>query len=242
MPCLHEPDAFAFARELDVPRNVLELLELLRDLGEGEHVGGRERRLVGAFDGVLLEPGRADHGRACLSRDRLLEDGAVLADAEHVGRGDAVDDRRAEAHAGVDDALVRGRPALAREHHPGRDSAYHRLDDDAHADVAHAVRREVAERAPRGDRRPDGTHGLREPVGPADAEDRLGEAGHRDQRSVLAGRARSNGEAPGRVCLVCTPEHCKLFFEAIRQRRTEDLLAGVRGARVDRASGGGAEE
>ena len=59
-------------------------------------MGGAERRLVGMLDRDLLHAGLADDGRALLSRDRLLEDGPVLGDAEHVGRRDAVDDGRAK--------------------------------------------------------------------------------------------------------------------------------------------------
>src|SRR4029077_18072013 len=100
---LHDPELVALARELDVPRNVLDRLELLRDARELGDDRRRERWIVGAIDGDLLRAVLADDGRPGFTGDRLLDDATVLGDAEHVRSRHAVDDGRSEADPRVDD-------------------------------------------------------------------------------------------------------------------------------------------
>ena len=75
-----------------------------------------------------------------LVRDERPDESPPDVDAEHVGRGHAVDHRRAQPEAHVDDAFVlraAGPPGgRAGEHHPRRLRLDHPLEDDGHADVA----------------------------------------------------------------------------------------------------------
>src|SRR5207244_1952323 len=71
VPRLHDPDILFVARELDVPRDVLDRFEAPRNVGERRKVLGRKRGLVGRRDLDLFETSRADDERAMLARDGL---------------------------------------------------------------------------------------------------------------------------------------------------------------------------
>ena len=160
-----------------------------------------ERGLPGFATSISAVPSAPTTVARALVRDDRLDHATARIDAQHVRRRHAVDDRRAEPEARVDDPLVlgpRARVGRAVNITPPTWPRRHPLEHHRHPHVTHAVRGEIRQRAPRRNRRPHGANRLPERHASAHPEPRLGQPRHRHERPVLARRARPNREPPRR--------------------------------------------
>ncbi len=130
------------------PRDGLELLESQCDFGELEKVGLSKGGAAGVLCVDLDETSFSDDKSAALRSDEGLDHAPLPVHAQHVGRGETVDDGGAQPEAGVDDPLsttpFSGGASEKDARRIGRDDP---LEDDGHAHVANPMRREVGERA-----------------------------------------------------------------------------------------------
>ena len=138
---------------------------------------------------------------------------------------------------------LRARVRRPREHHAGGRRLDHPLDDDGHPDVAHAVRREVRERAPARDRRPHRRAPRRASASPPRTPSTLSarpaiETSAPSSHVALDRTARPHGErAP------TSRQSARSSSASPRgSGALQDLLPRLGGPRVPGAPGGGAQE